>query len=590
MTVSASSAPVPPKGKRILKPFDYKGITLDDGFLKRQFDEVRNDYLRIPNDDLLKGFRSRAGLPAPGVEMGGWYSADVGNIFGQILSGLSRMYAATGDTACKEKVNTLVHEWGKCIASDGYFYYSANAPSKLYTYDKMVGGLVDVYLYCGNKEALTYLSKITGWAEQNLNRSREYANADGETSPRCGWSEWYTLPENLYRAYLATGDTKYKDFAEVWEYTEYWDLFAKNADIFGTRANGEGTGSYHSYSHVNTFSSAAATYLAKGETHYLDTLKNAYDFLQATQVYATGGFGPNEQLVPHDQVISALKEADRHFETQCGSWAAFKMSKYLISLTGDAKYGDWVERLIYNGIGASIPTDPSGHVFYYSVYSMGKEPPSKGRYKAGWACCSGTRPEAIADYNDLIYFKTDTDLYVNLYTPSTIRCNDVIVRQVTRFPESDTAEFIVAVKNPATFGLNLRVPGWLAGPMKATINGKSIALKTDKLHWITIKREWRSGDKLSVTLPMKLWLSRLDTEKGYPTAVMYGPVVLAFRSHAGDPTAKIDFEQLDKSLVPSAGEPLTYHLATDPDVLARPFYVFKEAEPYFIYFDPKQAP
>lgn len=587
---SPASSTIVPKGKRIIKPLDYKGVTLDNGFLRRQFDEVRNDYLRIPNDDLLKGFRSRAGLPAPGVDLGGWYTDDVGNIFGQILSGLSRMHAATGDAACKEKVVELIHEWGKCLGPDGYPFYTRRAFVGCYTYDKLVGGLVDSYVYCGDKEALTYLSTITDWAEKNLNRSRDYANADGEWSTRANGAEWYTLSENLYRAYLATGETRYKEFAKLWEYTEYWDLFANNGDIFGTRPNGQKTASYHAYSHVNTFSGAAAAYLITGETHYLETLKNAYTFLQGTQCYATGGYGPNELLQPHDQVVSLMKETDRSFETQCGSWAAFKMSKYLMSFTGDAKYGDWIERLVYNGIGASIPTGPYGHTFYYSTYRIGKEPPSKSYYGAAWPCCAGTRPEAVADYNDLIYFKDDNNLYVNLYTPSTMRCNNVIVQQRTRFPETDTAEFLIVVKKPTVFGMNLRMPSWLAGPMKATINGKPVALNTGSRHWATIKREWKSGDKLSVRLPMKLWLSAMDAEKSSPAAVMYGPVVLVFRSPASDPTAKIDFNNLERSLVPSPGESLTYHLASDLNVLARPFYQFKEGEPYYLYFDPTQTP
>lgn len=148
-------------GRRLLQPFDYRGVTLEDGRLRLQFDEVRDFYLRIPNDDLLKGFRERTGLPAPGVELGGWYSADIGNIFGQVLSALARMYTATGDASCRDKANTLLAEWGKCIAPDGYCFYSEHPAGAAYTYDKLVGGLVDVYLHGGNEEALGYLSRIT---------------------------------------------------------------------------------------------------------------------------------------------------------------------------------------------------------------------------------------------------------------------------------------------------------------------------------------------------------------------------------------------------------------------------------------------
>ena len=57
------------KGKILIQRFDYQGVTLGDSPLKRQFDEVRDFYLRIPNDDLLKGYRQRAGLAAPGADL-----------------------------------------------------------------------------------------------------------------------------------------------------------------------------------------------------------------------------------------------------------------------------------------------------------------------------------------------------------------------------------------------------------------------------------------------------------------------------------------------------------------------------------------
>ena len=65
--------PPAPKGLLVLEPFDYKGVTLNNSRLKTQLDLVKREYLSIPNDDLLKGFRQRAGFPAPGNDLGGWY-------------------------------------------------------------------------------------------------------------------------------------------------------------------------------------------------------------------------------------------------------------------------------------------------------------------------------------------------------------------------------------------------------------------------------------------------------------------------------------------------------------------------------------
>ena len=143
-----------PAGQKRLQNFDYRGVSIDGGRFRLLIDTARDDYLRIPNDDLLKGFRQRAGLPAPGNNLGGWYSGDVFHVFGQIVSGLARLHTATGDPSCRDKVNTLVAEWAKCIGPDGFFFYSLKPNAPHYIYDKMVGGLVDAHLYCGSPEAL----------------------------------------------------------------------------------------------------------------------------------------------------------------------------------------------------------------------------------------------------------------------------------------------------------------------------------------------------------------------------------------------------------------------------------------------------
>ena len=55
----------------------------------------------------------------------------------------------------------------------------------------MLWGLLDAHFYCGNRQALFHLGRITDWAIKNLDRSRRV----NDTA-----TEWYTLSENLYRA------------------------------------------------------------------------------------------------------------------------------------------------------------------------------------------------------------------------------------------------------------------------------------------------------------------------------------------------------------------------------------------------------
>ena len=565
------------KGKSVLQTFDYHGVTLHESRLKMQFDEARDFYLRLPNDDILRGYRLRAGLPAPGADLGGCYIGH--NTFCQILSGLARMYAATGDAACKDKAEALMRGWAECLGPDGFFFIEKEPQLPPYYYEKMVCGLVDLYLYCGTQEAPGYLSRITDWAIAHLDRARQYARPTGP-----GGGEWYTLSENLYRAYRATGDAKYRDFADVWEYTEFWNLLRNKDDIFAHPMNG---GWYHAYSHVNSLNGLAAAYIAKGEPHYLETLKNGFDFLWDTQLWVTGGFGPNETLMPRPKLAAMLKETNNHFETQCGSWAGFKIGKYLISLTGDARYGDWIELLALNGIGASIPMDPDGGVFYYSEYNLGG---SSKQNMAPWACCSGTRPQALADIHDLAYFKDEDSLYVNLFTPSSVEWESkgakVTLEQATRFPEDTRTELHVQASKPAEFAIKVRVPGWLAGPMKADINGQAMSAEADARGWAAFRREWRSGDRLVLELPMAFLVSHLLKDKDFPAAITYGPVAMVARAQAGNPSKAFDFSNVASGLVPVAGDALNYRVKSDNGVLVRPFYQMKKGERYFMYLDP----
>ncbi len=570
----------PLSDKLILQPFNYGETILHNGSLNRQVEYIKNYYIHIPNDDLLKGFRERVGLPTFGArDLGGWYTADVFHIFGQILSGLSRLYAVTGDEAAKDKTDALISGWAECLGPDGYFYYTKHPNAKHYVFDKMVGGLVDANLFTGNNKALEYLDIITEWAIKNLNRSRPYAKITRVSN------EWYTLAENLYRAYLITKDQKYYDFANYWEYTEYWNLLANKADIFKKDV------SYHAYSHLNTLSSAAMAYLVKGDDHYLQTLKNGYDFFQEEECFATGGYGPDEHLQPKSKLIASLKEVHNTFETQCGSWAAFKLCRYLLMFTGDARYGNWIEKLIYNGAGADIPLSPDGRVLYYSDYNPREG--NKENYFKGWTCCNGTRPQDVAEYSHLIYFKNKEGIFVNLYTPSQVEWNGIRLQQETRFPERNETIFNLDIpeKRTVRFTLHFRKPDWLTSAAQLFVNDKRIDPANLSIvnNWMRLTKDWKDNDKIKVVFPMELAISRLDKTKAYPAAITYGPVVMALRSDKHFPLAfvhSLKKQNPFSGFTKVAGAPLNWHIKGFPDLLIKPYYTAKALERYLLYFDP----
>ena len=518
------SAPSTAPALRRLDTVDYDGVALLDGPLASQLAAMRAYYLALPDDDILKGFRMRAGQRARGEDLGGWYSGDpkrrswwsngdTFNTFGQWLSGLARLSRATDDAEVRHKATFLMSEWASTIEPDGWFFYSRRPWQPHYIYDKTVGGLVDMARYAGRKDALTHLSKITDWAIENLDRSRKL---DSDT-------EWYTLSENLYRAYETTGDEKYRRFADLWRFTDYWNAFSGAAPTDVKRHG------HHAYSHVNTMSSCAMAYATTREKPYLDALVAEHDWLQATQCYATGGYGPEEDLVPEDGELGRRLDATAFsFETPCGCWAGFKLSKYLMSFTGEARYGDWIERLLYNGILAALPMGAKGQTFYYSDYRIGG-----GRkiyhLDGTWPCCSGTYPQVVSDYHDVVYFKDAAGLLVNLYVPSRVRWNqagaEVAVEQSTSYPASDVTTLTVRGAKPGTFDLRFRVPAWARGAA-AEVNGESAAFTGGAGGWGVLRRAWRDGDRVTLRFPMSLALAPVDAQHPRRAAVTYGPLVL----------------------------------------------------------------
>jgi uncharacterized protein len=105
----------------VLREFPYGAVTLTGGPLKQQYDRIHASYLALDNDRLLKVYRQRAGIPAPGPDMGGWYDIDgfvPGHSLGQYISGVARIGAATGDPACATKVRELVLGFATTLGDD----------------------------------------------------------------------------------------------------------------------------------------------------------------------------------------------------------------------------------------------------------------------------------------------------------------------------------------------------------------------------------------------------------------------------------------------------------------------------------------
>jgi DUF1680 family protein len=572
-SLSAQTAAATPKNKVVLQPFDYSGVTLRPSVWQRQASAGRDFYLGLSNDDILHGYRVASGASnAPGRALGGWCSPNSNTVFGQWLQSMARM---RGDKDLREKAGTLVSEYGKC--------WRNWSTSRLghYPYEKLVGGLVDMHHYAAHPEALLLCDKITEAAVTSLNRDRVPANRQPWELHSGRPLEWYTLAENLYRAYQLTGKSMYKEFAEVWLYPAYWDKFADTADPKDAQG-------VHAYSHTNTFASAALAYDVTGDAKYLRILRNFHDWMQRRQTYATGGYGPDERFVYSDGALGdSLEVYSASFECPCCSWAGFKVSKYLMMYTGEARYGDWIERLLYNGIGAALPIKDRGTHMYYMDYHLGSC--LKYYSRNAFTCCSGTYFQNIAEYPNLTYFHDANSLFVNLYVSSEVEWQGVKLTQTTKYPEAETTTLALTMAKPTSFALKLRVPGWSTGA-SVKVNGQAQTGAIRSGDWATVNRTWNSGDTVELTIPLRFRRVPIDEQHPNRVAIARGPVVYGQEDpHKWLSEIPMTDGELDKLMKPLDNNPAIFQIGNEPVVQQRnafkPFYSFAELERYRMYFD-----
>jgi hypothetical protein len=449
-----------------------------------------------------------------------WHGFIPGHSFGQYVSGLARGYAATGNPEARRKVAALTTQFALTISPR--FFDDYNLPA--YTYDKLVGGLIDAFEYAGVVDAKGALDKLTDAAlpflpEKALTREERRARPYSREAQI--WDEPYTLPENLFIAWQRGLGDRYKVLAL---------RYLQDEALFDPMARGVSPlRGKHAYSHVNALSSAFQAYLATGDAKYLAAARNGFEFVRA-QSYATGGWGPNEELLAADDtetLYDTLTSTHRTFETPCGAYAHFKITRSLLALTKDSRYGDSLELVLYNTILGAKPTLPDGSTFYYSDYNH-----SASKFYRGekWPCCSGTFVQLTADYGISTYLFDADNLYVNLYAPSTVSATfagtAVTVAQSTAYPVTNGSSFRLDLARPADFGIQLRIPAWAGARTRVRINGRAQTIDLQPGRFLSLKRKWRRGDVIDIEFDMGMRLEPLNAAHPEMVALMTGPLAL----------------------------------------------------------------
>ena len=523
----------------------YQNVELLDSPFRTQRDETIETYLEHPStDEILRRFRDRAGIPSDVDCQPGW-----GPTLGQYLGAYAKLYRGTGDERIRAKCLDVFHGWAECADRE-----PAVLDLGTYLYEKMLGGLLDMYEFMGEEEVLPYLRRLTESAVRRFDTTIPRGGLQDASMK--GQIEWYTLPENLYRAWQLLGDPIYKQFADEWLYPYVWDKLAKGDTKIGPR---------HAYSHVNSLSSAARAYIVTEDPHYLDVIREGYEAITKGHTYATGGYGPAETLFGDDPGYlgnALLSNWDSYYkhgegivyrnfaggmvarsdawgscEVSCCSWAVFKLCDYLLKLTGDAHFGEWAERLLINGTLAQPPITARGQVLYYASYFVDgaiKSYHDRRLQHLGqdfvWQCCTGTFPQDVAEYCNMIFYFDEKGPLVSQLIPARVAFEHggahITLTNAADFPREHAARLVIGTDAPVSFALRVRVPAWADAGCALTVNGAPCDASVVPGQWLTLERTWHDGDTVTLALTYRLRFSQVDAQHPNVVALLYGPQVL----------------------------------------------------------------
>ncbi len=513
--------------------FNLKDVKLLESPFKKAMQADVNYLLRIEPDRLLSQFRTNAGLKAKGEKYGGWEDTGLaGHTLGHYLSACAMEYGASGNPEFLKRVNYIVNELAICqqarktgyvgaipredtlwreiaagdIRSHGFDLNGAWSP--WYTVHKIMAGLLDAYLYCGNRKALQVETAMSDWTG-NLIKSLN--DAQMQKMLLC---EYGGMNDVLVNTYAITGNRKYLDLSYRFHDRVILDSLAHGKDILPGR---------HSNTQIPKLIGTVRRYEL---THNKEDLASAEFFwkvVTSQHSYVTGGNSNYEYLSTPLKLNDKL--TDNTMET-CNTYNMLKLTRHLFTLEPSASLMDYYERGLYNHILAS-QNEHTGMMCYFVPLRMGGKKEFSDEYNT-FTCCVGSGMENHVKYGESIYYKgADGSLYVNLFIPSVLNWKEkgIQLTQQTILPSNNEVSYTFALKKPQSMSLKLRRPHW-AKNFNATINGKAVALETDAAGYFVINRMWRNKDVLKLNLVSEIYTEAMP-DNARRQAIFYGPVLLA---------------------------------------------------------------
>ena len=486
----------------------------------------------------------RAGEPARTA----WSDGDVY----KYLEGIAYVYAQAKDESLSRHMDEMIAAFAKCQDADGYI----STPIKLKglkRWDEIRNHELYNMGHLLTAAAIHY--RITG-KTNFLEIARKLGDHLHEVfGPRpAALAHFGFNPSNIMGAvelYRTTGDRKYLDLAGT-----FVDMRGSakggadhNQDGRPLRQETEAVG--HAVTANYLYAGAADVFAETGDRALLEALERIWENATSRKMYVTGAVGNLHRGDARDRKPTHEAYGQEYelplrlgYNETCASIGNAMWNWRMLGLTGDARYGDVMERVLYNSMLSGVSVAGDAFAYINPLRRHADELPLVMRPQDGCLrratmvcyCCPPNVARAIANLHNWAYSKSESALWVNLYGGSQVETGiaggKLRLRQATGYPWRGDVEFTVEAAPERAFALMLRIPEWAEGAT-VTVNGEAAPSAAAPASYTELRRVWKAGDTVRLRLPMepRLVLAHPYVEDARnQVAVMRGPVVYALES------------------------------------------------------------
>lgn len=440
---AASPAPV----RDVAQLAEPRDVTLE-WYVGDRYEAMVRRLLQVDLEALLEGFRNRPGKhPWIGEHAGKW------------LHAATLAWDGSGNRELEKRIDYLAAELLKTQEPDGYL--GTYEPSKRFGLYPGADWDVWVHKYCmiglltygkyrerdaaleGARRAADLLIRTFGPGKKSIIQAGTHVGMAATS-----------VLEPVVLLYQTTKDPRYLEFAK--HIVDSYESPGGPKIVSSLLEHGSvrRTANAKAYEMLSNLVGLLELYRVTGESTYLKVCEAAWKDIVENRMYVTGGVSLGE----HFQDDGYLPNAGAVAETCADvTWEQFNIQ--LLRLTGEAKYADVLERLVFNHLFAAQHPDGSG--FCYFTPLEGKK-----EYGPGINCCVSSGPRGIALIPTFAFTARGDSIDVNLFLRGEAGFvladgKSYRIEQRSRFPSGNKFFFRVVSEDlgpPVKY--RVRVPSW----------------------------------------------------------------------------------------------------------------------------------